>query len=122
MTLDTATISDTPSDATLTPGPDREGKDKEDSVYCRRIPTAKKLQLLPASDALLPQQSAWQKFLTSIPIIGWITGDIIGSAVPRKEDGEFDWAMASFYWKLMWWLDFWLRVFGGDIAGNGKDE
>jgi hypothetical protein len=116
-TLDTATISDTPSDVTLTPGPDRE-----DSVYCRRIPTAKKLQLLPASDALLPQQSAWQKFLTSIPIIGWITGDIIGSAVPRKEDGEFDWAMASFYWKLMWWLDFWLRVFGGDIAGNGKDE
>jgi hypothetical protein len=80
------------------------------------------MQLLPASDALLPQQSYSQKLLASIPVISWVTGDIIGSEVPRKDDGEFDWALASFYWRLMWWLDFWLGFFGGDIAGSNKDD
>lgn len=126
VTLDTATISDTQSTSTLATGPTygttQETRSKDDDVYCRRIPTAKKLQLLPASDALLPQQSYLQKLFASIPIISWITGDIIGSEVPRKEDGEFDWVLASFYWRLMWWLDFWLGIFGGDIIGNNKDD
>ncbi|OBT64143.1 hypothetical protein VE03_06272 [Pseudogymnoascus sp. 23342-1-I1] len=122
VTLDTATISETQSTSTLAGGPQTPTRSKDDDVFCRRIPTAKKMQLLPASDALLPQQSYSQKLLASIPIISWITGDIIGSEVPRKDDGEFDWALASFYWRLMWWLDFWLGFFGGDIAGSTKDD
>ncbi|KFY91545.1 hypothetical protein V500_04613 [Pseudogymnoascus sp. VKM F-4518 (FW-2643)] len=122
VTLDTATISETQSTSTLAGGPQPPARSKDDDVFCRRIPTAKKMQLLPASDALLPQQSYSQKLLASIPVISWITGDIIGSEVPRKDDGEFDWALASFYWRLMWWLDFWLGFFGGDIAGSNKDD
>ncbi|KFY80950.1 hypothetical protein V499_00245 [Pseudogymnoascus sp. VKM F-103] len=122
VTLDTATISETQSTSTLAAGPQPPARSKDDDVFCRRIPTAKKMQLLPASDALLPQQSYSQKLLASIPVISWITGDIIGSEVPRKDDGEFDWALASFYWRLMWWLDFWLGFFGGDIAGSNKDD
>ncbi|KFY13713.1 hypothetical protein V492_03088 [Pseudogymnoascus sp. VKM F-4246] len=122
VTLDTATISETHSTSTLAGGSQQPARSKDDDVFCRRIPTAKKMQLLPASDALLPQQSYSQKLLASIPVISWITGDIIGSEVPRKDDGEFDWALASFYWRLMWWLDFWLGFFGGDIAGGNKDD
>ena len=95
---------------------------RENEVYCRRIPTAKRLQLLPASDALLPKQSFSQKILSKIPLIKWVTSDIIGSQVPRTEDGEFNWAAASFYWLVMAYLDMWLRVFGGDIVGNNKEE
>lgn len=91
---------------------------REHEVYCRRIPSAKRLQLLPASDALMPKQTIGQNLRKKIP---FVNSDLIGAGIPRTENGEFDWAVASFYWKLMWWLDFLLRVFGGDIAGN-KDE
>ncbi len=94
----------------------------DDEVYCRRIPTAKRLQLQPASDALMPKQSFTKKMLAQIPLIGYLTNDIIGSTVPRTEEGEFNWAVASLYWKFIWFLDFYLRIFGGDIAGNNKDE
>jgi hypothetical protein len=79
-------------------------------AYCRIIPTAKKARLLPAEQALLPQQSYSKRVMAQIPFLSWFTTDMIGSAVPRLENGEFDYQRASLYWCLIYWLD-WL-LFG----------
>ncbi|KAL1859748.1 hypothetical protein Daus18300_009470 [Diaporthe australafricana] len=94
----------------------------ENSVYCRRIPTARKAVLLPAEQALLPQQSYTQRLLTRIPFIKWFSGSMIGNEVPRTQDGEFDWVNASLYWKLICWLDLVFRLFGGEIVSADKDD
>lgn len=91
-------------------------------LYCRTIPTAKRAQLLPASQALLPQKTFTQRIMSSIPLIGWFSKDVIGTEVPRTELGEFDWANASFYWRIVWWLDSMFRLFGGDLAGGDKED
>lgn len=90
------------------------------STYCAKIPTAKRIQLLPPEQALLPQKSPWSRFVSSIPVVGWFTGDIIGSQVPRTELGEFDWQRASFYWRFMWWVDYYTGSL--DIVGGGEKE
>ncbi|KAJ0123498.1 hypothetical protein J7T55_011963 [Diaporthe amygdali] len=94
----------------------------ENSVYCRRIPTARKVVLLPAEQALLPQQSYAQRLLTRIPFIKWFSGSMIGNEVPRTQEGEFDWVNASLYWKLICWLDLVFRLFGGEIVSPDKDD
>jgi hypothetical protein len=50
----------------------------------------------------------------------WIgASEIIGSSVPRREDGTFDWDRASFYWQLFMIIDLWL---GTDFCGmKGED-
>ena len=53
-------------------------------------------------------------------MVGWFTGDIIGSQVPRTETGEFDWGRASFYWRFMWWVDYYTGML--DLAGGEKEE
>jgi len=119
-TFDTTTVSGSMSSGVLGHSYTDSHESKEDSTHCRKIPTAKKIQLLPASDALMPKQSFSKKVLANVPIISFFTSDIIGSQVPRQDNGDFDWALASFYWKIMWWLDFWFSVFGGDLAGSEK--
>ncbi|KAK7433202.1 hypothetical protein QQZ08_000137 [Neonectria magnoliae] len=94
----------------------------EDSVFCRRIPTARRVNLLPAEQALLPQQSVMQRFLNAIPFVKWFGGSMIGNEVPRTEMGEFDWNRASLYWKLIWWLDATFGLFGGDVLNMDKDD
>jgi hypothetical protein len=95
---------------------------QDDSVFCRRIPTARKAQLLPADQALLPQQSVTQRFLNAIPFLKWFGGSIIGNEIPRTETGEFDWHRASLYWKVIWWLDATFGLFKGDVYSIDKDE
>jgi hypothetical protein len=90
------------------------------SVYCAKIPTAKRMTLLPAEQALLPRSSYSQRVISKLPIIGWFTGDIIGSSVPRTDNGDFDWARASFYWKVMWWIDSWTGLL--EIVGGEKED
>jgi hypothetical protein len=127
-TLDTNTLSQTTSatasSATVTGFSSHPTSSQQNSqpeqVYCARIPTAKRMTLLPAEQALLPQKSWGQRFVSNIPIIGWFTGDIIGDTVPRTETGEFDWARASFYWRVMWWIDSWTGLM--DIASVEKDD
>lgn len=124
-TLDTNTLSNTSgtlSSATVTGFTSQQSNNQQtsQSQFCTRIPTAKKIQLLPAEQALLPQQSYGQRIVKSLPIIGWFTNDIIGSSVPRTETGEFDWKAASMYWKLMWWIDSWTGWL--EIANNEKEE
>ncbi|KAF7870286.1 hypothetical protein EAF04_004032 [Stromatinia cepivora] len=90
------------------------------SLYCSKIPTAQRLQLLPADQALLPQKSYTQQVLSNIPLLNWFSADIIGDTVPRTETGEFDWAKASLYWRMIYWFDTYLGIFG--VVGGEKDD
>ncbi|KAH7316721.1 hypothetical protein B0I35DRAFT_512611 [Stachybotrys elegans] len=94
----------------------------EDDIFCRRIPTAKRARLLPAEQALLPQQSIVQRFINAIPFVKWFGGSMIGNEVPRNEAGEFDWNKASLYWKMVWWLDATFGLFKGDVCSVDKDD
>ncbi|KAH7126263.1 hypothetical protein B0J13DRAFT_588767 [Dactylonectria estremocensis] len=134
LTMDTGTIANShTSSATVTetiptaPQASTSGIETleirdADSVFCRRIPTARRVNLLPAEQALLPQQSVMQRFLNAIPFIKWFGGSMIGNEVPRTEIGEFDWNRASLYWKLIWWLDATFGLFGGDVLNIDKDD
>ncbi|KAF3768759.1 hypothetical protein M406DRAFT_44255 [Cryphonectria parasitica EP155] len=92
------------------------------STYCRVIPSARKAVLLPAEQALLPQPSFSSRVLAQIPFLKWFSGAMIGSEVPRTAEGEFDWATASLYWKLICWLDLYFRLFSGDICSADKED
>jgi hypothetical protein len=72
------------------------------------IPGTTQVELLPASAALLPKPAAksWLRFL-------W-PGEVIGSSVPKREDGGFDYDKAGLYWRLFWTIDSWL---GTDFCG-----
>lgn len=115
-TLSSATATDTRGDATgaaATPS---------DGLYCRKIPTARRVQVLPAEQALLPQQSVMQRFTNAIPFLKWFSGSMIGNEVPRTQSGEFDWYRASLYWKFIWWLDATFGFFGGEIMNADKED
>jgi hypothetical protein len=82
-----------------------------------RIRGAKRVVLLPADQAFLPVATKWQRTLSSIPLLGTIFGAgnaIIGSQVPRKEDGSFDSENASWYWQFWYLIDYHL---GTDFCG-----
>lgn len=93
-----------------------------DSDFCRAIPTARKVKLLPAEQALLPQPSYTQRVLNRVPFLRWFSGSMIGNEVPRTETGEFDWDKASLYWKFIYWLDSAFGLFGGEILSADKDD
>ncbi|SPQ19669.1 97a089b4-84f4-4283-8635-25d1d530ee09 [Thermothielavioides terrestris] len=127
MTVNSSTISSSTvigqaatggSGAGVVPAP----QEKHDDEFCRVIPTVRKAKLLPVEQALLPAPSFTQRIANHIPFLRWFNGAMIGSEVPRTEMGEFDWNRASLYWKLMWWLDFLLGLFGGEIRDADKDD
>ncbi|PHH76565.1 hypothetical protein CDD80_1426 [Ophiocordyceps camponoti-rufipedis] len=130
QTVDTATM--TPSSATITetlpPPPTASssrllgGDDGGDGTFCRRIPSARRVRLLPAEEALLPQPSAMQRFVSAVPFVRWFSGSMIGNEVPRTDAGDFDWGRASLYWKCIWWLDSTFGLFGGDVCSVDKDD
>lgn len=122
QTLDTGTLSTaTASSATITSHNNRQNENAQDpsDIFCRRIPTAKKIQLLPAELALLPQPSYSKRLLSQIPLIGWLNSDMIGTQVPKMENGEFDWKMASLYWRFMYTIDRWTGWF--DLMADKDD-
>jgi hypothetical protein len=126
QTLDTATMStadstNTASTATVTGNNFSQSLPPQppqaESEFCHRIPTARRMKLLPAEQALLPQQSYGQRMLSKIPLVNWLSSDIIGTTIPKNENGEFDYVTASIYWRFMFWLHYWtgiLSLFGGD--------
>ncbi|KAG5938419.1 hypothetical protein E4U53_008018 [Claviceps sorghi] len=129
QTLDTATLTPShTSSMTMTdaPGPSSGAEPVEtndaDSIFCRRIPTARRARLLPAEQALLPQQSVMQRFVNAVPFVKWFSGSMIGNEVPRTETGDFDWGCASLYWKIIWWLDATFGLFKGDVYSVDKDD
>ncbi|KAJ5054009.1 uncharacterized protein L3040_000295 [Drepanopeziza brunnea f. sp. 'multigermtubi'] len=111
QTMDTGTIASSFSSGTVI-GQLASDQETGDLLYCRKIPTAKRMQLLPAENAYLPQQSMTKKVVSSIPLIGWLTEDIFGSVIPRTDQGEFDWARANFYWRVIFFLNFfdWMGI------------
>ncbi|KAB5562823.1 hypothetical protein GE09DRAFT_1109871 [Coniochaeta sp. 2T2.1] len=135
---ETATLSSGTSSATLTgngalaattTGTDAAALEKhqhqaqqQQDEFCRTIPTARKVKLLPAEQALLPQPTWVQQVLYMIPFLGWFSGSMIGNEVPRTEAGEFDWDRASLYWKLICWLDMYFSLFGGEILNAEKED
>ncbi|EFQ32752.1 hypothetical protein CGRA01v4_09307 [Colletotrichum graminicola] len=121
-TIETATISNmTSSSATVTESQPAQML-VEDSLFCRRIPTARRAKLLPAEQALLPQQSYTQRLVNMVPFLKWFSGSMIGNEVPRTDNGDFDWNRASLYWKIIWWLDATFGLFGGEILSADKDD
>ncbi|KAF2689579.1 hypothetical protein K458DRAFT_475030 [Lentithecium fluviatile CBS 122367] len=91
--------------------PDRPGR------ATLRIRNAKPVKFLPQEKAFLPSAPRWQQTLSSFPVIGWVIGSghgIIGDQVPRNEDGKFDNASASLYWRLWYAVD---SCFGTDFCG-----
>ena len=123
QTIDTTTLSTATAASSSTvrvQSQPAQPQDESNLLYCRRIPTAKRIQLLPAEQALLPQPSYIQRLLANIPLIGWLSSDIIGSQVPKTENGEFDWVKASLYWKLIWWVDGLTGWF--DVMADDKEE
>ncbi|KAI9852805.1 MAG: hypothetical protein M1838_005026 [Thelocarpon superellum] len=75
--------------------------------YCTKVPTARKAVLLPAEQALLPQQSFSQRYI--LPYVGnW--GQIIGDETPRLDDGTFDYYGANLWWKTWYWMDIIFRL------------
>ncbi|TDZ61719.1 Nucleoporin NUP53 [Colletotrichum trifolii] len=128
-TLETATMSNmsntTSATVTMTDAPplvDFEMEQPENSLFCRRIPTARRAKLLPAEQALLPQQSYSQRIVNAVPVLKWFSGSMIGNEVPRTDNGDFDWNRASLYWKVIWWLDATIGLFGGEILTADKDD
>ncbi|KAH7037146.1 uncharacterized protein B0I36DRAFT_358890 [Microdochium trichocladiopsis] len=96
--------------------------DETNGTYCRVIPTARRVTLKPAEEALAPQASALERLLAKIPLIGWFSGSIIGSQVPRNDNGDFDMAKASLYWVIMFYLDLWFGLFGRELVSGDKDD
>jgi hypothetical protein len=123
-TLSTATSTGTASTATITGNNLSQSlpasSQPTQSEFCQRIPTAKRVKLLPAEQALLPQKSYSQRLLAKIPLVNWFSSDIIGSTVPKTETGEFDWGKASLYWKFIHWIDALTGWF--DVAGGDKED
>ncbi|KAF2454656.1 hypothetical protein BDY21DRAFT_290737 [Lineolata rhizophorae] len=98
------------------------GEEERREARPLRIAGAKRAVLLPAEEALLPVGSRWQRTLGNWPVLSWLFGsgrDIIGNQVPRKEDGQFDWDNASFYWQFWAWID---SVLGTNICGLKVEE
>ncbi|EMC94592.1 hypothetical protein BAUCODRAFT_35823 [Baudoinia panamericana UAMH 10762] len=78
-----------------------------------RIPGAQVAMLLPAEQALMPKQPR-QSWAT------WVgASELIGTTVPRKDDGTFDLEKASLYWRLFYWID---KLVGTDFCGLRGDE
>lgn len=113
---------DEDADATIIPQPKQpvqttSAQPREPGRTTLRIKGAKPAVLLPSDKAFLPAASRWQQTFGSLPIIGWIIGSnhgIIGDQVPRKEDGSFDSASASLYWRTWYAVD---SCFGTDFCG-----
>lgn len=79
-------------------------------------PPSGKYVLRPASEALLPVPTMWEK------IQAWFDAtfgswDELTREVPRLDDGEFDYVGANWYWKTYYWIE---RVFGG--VALAKDD
>ena len=125
QTLSSATAADTASSQTLTPPRQQPSLPFNGSALATsaqslqprpstlRVRGAQAARVLPAELALMPKQpkQSWTAWLGA--------SEVIGSTVPRRDDGSFDYARASLYWRLWYWVD---RVCGTDLLGLKNDE
>lgn len=66
--------------------------------------------LRPASEAFLPQPTWTDRQVQWLRSRGVIPGDFIGNGPPLKENGDFDWSNASWYWCFWHWMDTYLNT------------
>lgn len=86
--------------------------------FFTHFPNVPRTVLRPAHEAFLPHPTWFEATMARLSTAGWLPGDMIGDGVPRLENGDFDWARASLYWKIFYWIDSHL---GTDFCGM-KDE
>ena len=84
------------------------------STTFTHFPDTLRTVLKPAGEAFLPQPSWTERLSRHLSGSGLIPGNIIGNAVPRLENGNFDWTSATLYWKVCYSLD---TTFGVDLCG-----
>ena len=90
-----------------------------------RIATAKPIQLISASAALLPAKTPLQRTLDAVPLVSWFSAgggggahDALVGDLPRADDGAVDWDKAGFYWRFWWAVD---QCFGTEFCGGKED-
>lgn len=66
--------------------------------------------LRPATEAFLPQPTWVDRQIQWLRSWGIIPGDFIGNGPPIKENGDFDWSNASWYWGFWHWMDTYLNT------------
>ncbi len=82
------------------------------------IPGVPRYVLRPASEAFLPQPTWMERQVQWLGAQGLIPTDFIGERLPLLDNGDFDWAKASWYWRVCYWFDSHL---GTDICGLKED-
>lgn len=87
--------------------------------FFTHFPNVPRTVLRPAHEAFLPHPTWFEATMARLSAAGWLPGDMIGDGVPRLENGGFDWAKASLYWKFFYWID---SRFGTDICGMKDDD
>lgn len=78
------------------------------------FPDMPRMAMRPASEAFLPHPTWSESLIQRLVNAGWFPGDFIGDGAPTLDNGDFDHANASFYWRFMNWID---SVFGTDLCG-----
>ncbi|KAL9583228.1 MAG: hypothetical protein Q9203_005170, partial [Teloschistes exilis] len=86
--------------------------------FMTHFPDLPRIPLRPAHEAFLPQPTLMERTLGYLEQRGLWPGDVIGNGPPRLENGDFDYANASFYWRFFHWMD---STFGTDLCGMRDD-
>ena len=94
------------------------GQAPPDNQMMRYFPERPRYVLRPANEALLPQPTFWDRQYEWLRNKGLVPRDPIGQELPVMENGEFDWANATYYWRFFYWLD---TTFGSNWCGL-RDE
>ncbi|KAI1366643.1 hypothetical protein F5Y08DRAFT_300652 [Xylaria arbuscula] len=117
-TMSTATVTGFEGEAPQAPAE----MEVASQIRGRLIPSARRIRLLPADEALKKSPTWSESLLAFIPLLGWFSGAMIGNEVPRTELGEFDMKRASLYWRVMYYLDLWFRLFGHELVSGDKED
>lgn len=115
----------TASSATVAVPPSNNGTlrqrvpQQNQSEFMTHIPTVRRAVLRPVSEALPPQPSMGERIIRSIPLLSWLTGDIVGDGPVLKDDGGFDYDKSNLYWRFWYMID---MVLGTDLCGLKEDS
>ena len=96
----------------------RPAQSQQDNQMMEKFPDRPRTVLRPASEAFLPQPTWWERKLAWFRQHGLIPQNPIGNELPLLENGQFDWARASYYWRFFYWID---TKLGSDFCGLKDD-
>lgn len=86
----------------------------KNSKYMAHLPNVRRAALRPASEALASQPGLTDSLFRNIPLLGWLTSDLVGEGPAVKEDGTFDFEKSNGYWRVWYIVD---MIFGTDLCG-----